>query len=149
MEAFFGKWKTDHAFDENVDAFMEADSIPEEYREKMKEMDVSFSLEEVANEPGKYDWKIELGEMFTIDEFFEIGVPHTIINPVSGEEVTAVIELTSEGVLNSVMTKPSGDTVIQVASIVDDGEAMELEKTYQKEGCDPVTAKTKMVKTAE
>ena len=58
--------------------------------------------------------------MFTIDEFFEIGVPHTIINPVSGlslffsrqikvikpflgEEVTAVIELTSEGVLNSVM----------------------------------------------
>ena len=63
MEAFFGKWKTDHAFDENVDAFMEADSIPEEYREKMKEMDVSFSLEEVANEPGKYDWKIELGEV--------------------------------------------------------------------------------------
>ena len=51
MEAFFGKWKTDHAFDENVDAFMEADSIPEEYREKMKEMDVNFSLEEVANEP--------------------------------------------------------------------------------------------------
>ena len=63
MEAFFGKWKTDHAFDENVDAFMEADSIPEEYREKMKEMDVNFSLEEVANEPGKYDWKIELGEV--------------------------------------------------------------------------------------
>ena len=30
MEAFFGKWKTDHAFDENVDAFMEAESIPEE-----------------------------------------------------------------------------------------------------------------------
>ena len=63
MEAFFGKWKTGHAFDENVDAFMEADSIPEEYREKMKEMDVNFSLEEVANEPGKYDWKIELGEV--------------------------------------------------------------------------------------
>ena len=26
-------------------------------------MDVSFSLEEVVNEPGKYDWKIELGEV--------------------------------------------------------------------------------------
>ena len=30
-------------------------------------------------------------------------------------------------------TKPSGDTVTQVASIVDDGEAIELEKSYQKE----------------
>ena len=26
-------------------------------------MDVNFSLEEVANESGKYDWKIELGEV--------------------------------------------------------------------------------------
>ena len=30
-------------------------------------------------------------------------------------------------------TKPSGDKIVQVVRIVDDGEAMEIEKTYEKE----------------
>ena len=63
MEAYMGKWKIDHEFDENIDAFMEADSVPEEHREKLKEVDITLSLEEVPDEPGKYDWKIEIGEV--------------------------------------------------------------------------------------
>ena len=63
MEVYFGKLKMYHEFDDNVDAFMEADGIPEEHREKMKEIDIIFSLEEVANEPGKYDWKVEIGQV--------------------------------------------------------------------------------------
>merc|ERR1719445_565479 len=98
---------------------------------------------EVPDEPGKYDWKIEIGEMFTLDEFFEFGVPHTMVNPMTGEEITTVIEMSSDGSMTNVMTKPSGDKVVK---IVDDGEAMENEKTYEKEGCEPVTAKQKMVK---
>ena len=34
-----------------------------------------------------------------------------------------------------VRTKPSGDKIVQVFKIVDDGEAMEIEKTYEKEVC--------------
>ena len=65
MEAYFGKWKVDHEFDENMDAFMEAeDAVPEDHREKMKEVDMIFSLEELDGEPGKYDWKIEFGEVW-------------------------------------------------------------------------------------
>jgi len=144
-----GKWKIDHEFDENIDAFMEADSVPEEHREKLKEVDITLSLEEVPDEPGKYDWKIEIGEMFTLDEFFEFGVPHTMVNPMTGEEITTVIEMSSDGSMTNVMTKPSGDKIVQVVKIVDDGDAMENEKTYEKEGCEPVTAKQKMVKISE
>merc|ERR1712083_86286 len=149
MDAYMGKWKVDHEFDENMDAFMEADNIPEEHREKMKEIDMVLSLEEVPDEPGKFDWKIEVGEMFTLDEFFEFGVPHTMMNPITGEEVTTVIELSSDESMTNIMTKPSGDKIVQVVRIVDDGEAMEIEKTYEKEGCEPVTAKNKMIKISE
>ena len=58
-----GKWKIDHEFDENIDAFLEANSVPEDLREKMKEVEITLSLEEVPDEPGKYGWKFEIEEV--------------------------------------------------------------------------------------
>ena len=63
MEAYMGKWKVDHDFDENIDAFLEANSVPEDLREKMKEVEITLSLEEVPDEPGKYGWKFEIEEV--------------------------------------------------------------------------------------
>ena len=42
---------------------MDAEEMPEMFKEKMKEVDVFFSLEEVADEPGKYDWKVDFGDV--------------------------------------------------------------------------------------
>ena len=53
----------DHSYDENVEEFMDAEGVPEEMREQMKEMDINFTCEELADDPGKYDWKVEVGEV--------------------------------------------------------------------------------------
>ena len=63
MEAYFGKWKLNHEECEGVEEFMDAEEMPEMFKEKMKEVDVFFSLEEVADEPGKYDWKVDFGDV--------------------------------------------------------------------------------------
>eukprot|EP00091_Calanus_sinicus_P013824 TRINITY_DN30700_c0_g1_i1.p2 TRINITY_DN30700_c0_g1~~TRINITY_DN30700_c0_g1_i1.p2 ORF type:complete len:111 (-),score=24.95 TRINITY_DN30700_c0_g1_i1:102-434(-) len=60
MEAYFGKWKLNHEDSEGMEEFMDAQDMPEMFKEKMKDIEAFYYLEEVADEPGKYDWKWSL-----------------------------------------------------------------------------------------
>ena len=63
MEAFFGKWKLDQEANVGVEEIMDAEDMPEIFKKKMREVEVFLLIEEVADEPGKYNWKVEFGEV--------------------------------------------------------------------------------------
>merc|ERR1719154_232645 len=104
-------------------------------KDKMKESlaEVFITLEEVTDEPGKYNWKVEVGDVFSSDELFELGIEHKFTRPTQDEEVDSIYTLTEDGVLEHKITRPNGETSVAKSTVVDDGAAIEHVEVYTKE----------------
>jgi len=96
MENFSGKWKVERGseFEDNVKEFALADGSTLEMVEMLKEKDIFFTLGE---NNGKWDWKMEVPGVFSMDQSLEVGVPNKVKHPKTGEEMESTICVDSAG----------------------------------------------------
>merc|ERR1712008_441041 len=109
MEAFMGQWKLEYAACQGYDEFMAAEGTPADVLAQMKATDCVISFRKVEGHSDTYINNINFVGLFDFgDEEFTLGAEKTIDIPETGEKITNLMELTSEGELKTTTKKSSG-----------------------------------------
>eukprot|EP00092_Neocalanus_flemingeri_P005631 GFUD01006063.1.p2 GENE.GFUD01006063.1~~GFUD01006063.1.p2 ORF type:complete len:148 (+),score=52.85 GFUD01006063.1:114-557(+) len=147
MEQFTGKWKVERGseFEENVKEFALADGSTPEMLEMLKEMDVFFTLME---NNGKWDWKMEIPGIFSMEQSLEVGVPAMVKHPKTGEEMESTITLDPSGKMCSQVLKSIGKVTSEM-EVMEGGNVCSVTRTLEKKDGTTISMKQRMVKVVE
>jgi len=147
MENFSGKWKVERGseFEDNVKEFALADGSTLEMVEMLKEKDIFFTLGE---NNGKWDWKMEVPGVFSMDQSLEVGVPNKVKHPKTGEEMESTICVDSAGKMCSEVLKSIGKVTSEM-EVLAGGNLCNVTRTLEKKDGTTISMKQRMVRIVE